>query len=596
MTTALGPYKDALLFLGTAGLIVPLFHRLRISPVIGFLAAGMTLGPYGLGRLAADYPWLSHVTIADVERIAHLAEFGVVFLLFMIGLELSWARLSVMRRMVFGLGAMQVAVSALAIGAGAYALGQTPASAIVLGAALAMSSTAIVLPVLANRRRLHAPAGRASFAVLLFQDLAVAPLLFMVSILGAREGAGVGFGLLYAFLPAAIVLLVLVVAGRLLLRPLFQHVAAARSTELFMAACLFVVMGISLVSAATGLSMALGSFIAGMLLAETEYRHEIEVTIDPFKGLLLGLFFVSVGAGLDVRRVVDAAPAVFGIAIALVVGKSLILLALSRMIGLAPSVGRELALLLGPCGEFAFVLLGVAIATGVVPDDVGGTVLMAVTVSMVAIPVLAAVGERAATRVVKQEVPAFEPPPDDAEARVLIVGYGRVGRLVGEMLAAHEVPFLAIDADPKLVARERSQGIQIYYGDASRPEFLRRSGIDKAPALVATMDDPAAVERVVTVAHAERADLTIVARARDAEHATRLYGLGASDAVPETIEASLQLSEALLVNIGLPMGLIIASIHEKRDEIRKLLDVPGAPERTRHTFRRAGRRTRREDA
>ncbi len=591
MAVALEPYKDALLFLGTAGLVVPLFHRLRISPVLGFLAAGVMLGPYGLGRLAVDHRWLAWVTIDDVDRIAHLAEFGVVFLLFMIGLELSWERLTIMRRLVFGLGALQVAVTTAAIGTAAYALGATPAAAAVLGAALAMSSTAIVLPVLAGRKRLNSPAGRASFAVLLFQDLAVAPLLFMVSMLGTREGTGIGSGLLFAFLPAVIALLILVVLGRLILRPLFHYVAAARSTELFMAVCLFVVIGTSVTLAASGLSMALGAFIAGMLLAETEYRREIEVTIEPFKGLLLGLFFVSVGAGLDDKHVADSALVVFGLAAALIVGKVVILMALARAVGLTRSVSREVALLLGPCGEFAFVLLSAAIGLKIVSAGVGGAVLVAVTVSMVMIPLLAIVAERVGHRAAKKEVPTFDAPPDDHLVRVLIVGYGRVGKLVGEMLARHDVPFLAIDADPKVVARERGAAQRIYFGDASRPDFLRRSGIEKARALVATMDDPAAVERVVAAAHAERPDLTIVARARDAEHATRLYGLGATDAVPETIEASLQLSEALLVEIGLPMGLVIASIHEKRDEIRKLLDVPGAPATARRTLRRSWRRS-----
>lgn len=588
MAVALEPYKDALLFLATAGLVVPLFHRLRVSPVLGFLAAGIVLGPHALGRLAAAHPWLAFVTIDDIGRITHLAEFGVVFLLFMMGLELSWERLATMRRLVFGLGSLQVAVSALAIGGAAYGLGQSPAAAAVLGTALALSSTAIVLPVLADRKRLNSAAGRASFAVLLFQDLAVAPLLFMVSMLGAREATGIGAGLLLAFLPAAVALLVVVVLGRLILRPLFHHVAATRSTELFMAACLLVVIGTSLVTAASGLSMALGAFIAGILLAETEFRREIEVTIEPFKGLLLGLFFVSVGAGLDIDRLLDAAAVVFGLAAALILAKAAILAVLCRVVGLAPSVGREVALLMAPCGEFAFVLLAGAMALHVVPADIGSMVLLAVGVTMVLIPLLAIVAEGSAHRVAATEAPVFEPPPEDSEARVLIVGYGRVGKLVGEMLTRHDVPYIAVDADARVVARERGPNRAIYYGDASRPEFLRRCGIAAARALVATMDDPAAVERVVAAAHAEREDLTIVARARDAQHASRLYGMGATDAVPETIEASLQLSEALLVDIGLPMGLVIASVHEKRDEIRKLLGVPAA---ARRTLRRPWRRS-----
>jgi CPA2 family monovalent cation:H+ antiporter-2 len=337
--------------------------------------------------------------------------------------------------------------------------------------------------------------------------------------------------------------------------------------------------------------MALGAFVAGMLLAETEFRREIEATIEPFKGLLLGLFFVAVGAGLDIGRMLDSAPLILGLALALIVGKTAIMLVLCRLVGLSPAVSREVALVLGPCGEFAFVVIAAAVAGNIVPAQTGSIILVTVTVSMLMIPVLAPVAEKAAHRV-QADLPNIEPPPDDHLERVLIVGYGRVGKLVGEMLSHHDVPYLAVDADPRHVARERDQGRNIYFGDASRPEFLRRSGIERARALVATMDDPAAVERVVTAAHAERPDMTIVARARDAEHATRLYVLGATDAVPETIEASLQLSEALLVEIGLPMGLVIASIHEKRDEIRKLLDVPEAPVRARRQVRRAMRRRR----
>jgi CPA2 family monovalent cation:H+ antiporter-2 len=592
MAISLEPYKDAVLFLVTAGVVVPVFHRLRVSPVLGFLAAGVALGPHALGRLTASHPWLSLFTIDDVKRIAHFAEFGVVFLLFMIGLELSWERLVTMRRLVFGLGALQVTVSTFFIGAGVWLLGESPASASVLGAVLALSSTAIVLPVLAERKRLNSAAGRASFAVLLFQDLAVAPLLVMVSILGTREGAGIGVGLLQAFLPAAVVLLVIVVLGRLILRPLFGYVAATRSTEVFVAACLLVVVAAGFATAASGMSMALGAFVAGILLAETEFRREVESTIEPFKGLLLGLFFVTVGASLNIGRLLDSAAVVLGLAAALIVGKAAVMLVLGRLYGLSAAASRESALVLGPCGEFSFVVVAAAVAENIVPSETGSLVLVTVTVTMLAIPLLASLAERAAHRVETAGAPDLEPPPDDHLARVLIVGYGRVGKLVGEMLTVHNVPYLAVDSDPRLVARERDQGQKTYFGDASRPEFLRRSGIAQARALVATMDDPAAVERVVAAAHAERPDLTIVARARDADHATRLYGLGATDAVPETIEASLQLSEALLVEIGLPMGLVIASVHEKRDEFRKLLDVPGAPVTARKEMRRAIRRRR----
>ena len=296
-----GEYKDVVLFLATAGVIVPLFRRWRISPILGFLGAGVVLGPFGLGALSASFPWLGYFTIANPGEIAQLAEFGVVFLLFMIGLELSWERLRLMRRWVFGMGALQVSLCLAAIALAAMALGLQPAPAAAIGAALALSSTAVVMQILTEHKRQHSQAGRATFSVLLFQDLAVAPILVTLAILG-RGGEDDVFSprLLLAFAPAAIGVMALLAFGRLLLRPMLKSVARAKSEELFMAACLLVVIGAGLVSAITGLSMALGAFIAGLLLAETEYRHEVEVTIEPFKGLLLGLFFLSVGIGLDV--------------------------------------------------------------------------------------------------------------------------------------------------------------------------------------------------------------------------------------------------------------------------------------------------------
>jgi K+:H+ antiporter len=593
MAIASGPesYKELLLFLGTAGVIVPLFTRLHVSPVLGFLAAGVALGPFGLGALARQEPWLSAISITNVEEIARIAEFGVAFLLFMIGLELTWERLMRMRRLVFGLGPLQVVLSAIALGLIALALGQAPAAASVLGGALAMSSTALVLPSLAERKRLNSAAGRASFAVLLFQDLAVAPLLFLVAILGAGESVALGASLIYALAPAAIALAALVGIGRLILRPLFHLVATTRSDELFVAACLLVVIGTGVVTAFSGLSMALGAFIAGLLLAETEYRRQVEVTIQPFQGLLLGFFFMSVGAGLDISQVIARPVPTLGIAIGLIALKAIMLLPLGRVFGLSPVVARQVALVLGPGGEFAFVVIGAAVATRIVPADAGAIAMIAATVSMFSIPLLVRLSERGAAPRVAEDpaLLALTPQPSDSPARVIIVGYGRVGKLVGDMLARHDIPYLAIDSDPTLVARERRDGKVIFYGDATRVELLRRCGIGTARALVVTIDASAAVEAVVTVARAERPDLTIVARARDAPHATKLYGLKVTDAVPETIEASLQLSEALLIDIGVPMGLVIASIHEKRDEFRRDLQPPEEDRRPRRAIRTATR-------
>ncbi|MCJ2082185.1 cation:proton antiporter [Methylobacterium sp. J-090] len=568
-----GSYKEAILFLVTAGVVVPLFHRLRISPVLGFIGAGALLGPFGLGRLAEAYPWLSWVTIGNRAEIAHLAEFGVIFLMFMIGVELSWERLRTLRRLVFGLGSIQVVASALVIGAILYALAVPLAAAAIVGLALALSSTAVVLPVLAEQKRLNTPAGRASFAVLLFQDLAVAPVLFAIAVLGRSDGANVGGALAFALGQAAVAIVVIVVAGRLALRPLFQLVARTRSPELFMAACLLVIIGTALTAAAAGLSMTLGAFVAGLLLAETEYRRAIEATIDPFKGLLLGVFFVSVGMNLDPAHLMAAPGAILGLALGLTLIKGVIIVAAARFLRLSRAVGLEAALLLGPGGEFAFVLIGGALAGNLVPEEVGQAALIVTTVTMIAIPALAVLARRLGKRMARGQLgrARAEPVPDKQQNRVIIAGYGRVGRLVGEMLARHKIPYLALDADAARVSEHRRLGNPVYFGDSANAELLRRCDIANARALVVTLDNPHAVEAVVEAARAERADITIVARARDARHATALYEMGVDDAVPETIEASLQLSEAVLVDVGVPMGLVIASIHERRDEYRAML-------------------------
>ncbi len=578
--------RETLLFLATAGIAVPLFHRLRISPVLGFLIAGVALGPFGLGHIAGRFPPVAVLAITETGRLETIADLGVVFLLFMVGLELSFERLSRLRRLVFGFGALQVGLSAFAIAVPAFLAGLPSPAAIVLGLALALSSTAVTVPVLAERKHLNSAAGRTAFSVLLFQDLAVAPLLFTVSVLSTPHDAGLGLELLLTLAPAALALGLIVLLGRLVLRPLFHGVAATKSTEFFMAACLLVVIGTGAITAASGLSMSLGAFLAGLLLAETEFRREIEVTIEPFKGLLLGLFFVSTGVGLDLSTVVDRPAAVLAICCGTVVIKAAIVFGLGRLFKLPRGVPVEIALLLGPSGEFAFVLVGQAAAAGVLPPALAHLTTVAVTLTMMVIPLLARLGERLGRRPVAAAEEAVVPPPDDGEARVIIVGYGRVGRLVGDMVKSHGLAFLAIDDDPRLVRREREAGAPIYYGDATRREFLDRCGLAQARGLVATLNNPLIAQEVVAAARAARADLTIVARARDADHARILYDLGATDAVPETIEASLQLSEAALLDMGVAAGYVIASIHAKRDEFRVLLNAPRADGRERRAIKR----------
>ena len=577
-------YKEALLFLTTAGVVAPLFFRLKVSPVLGYLLAGVALGPFGLGRLVERARWLDALAITNVEAIDRIAAFGVVVLLFTMGLELSFERLRRMRRLVFGLGLAQVVVTALILSAAAAAFGLAPAAALMIGAALSMSSTAIVIPVLIESKRLGGSVGRATFAVLLFQDLAVAPLLAMASAFAGGAEHGIGWALAEILVPAALALAALILFGRVALRPLFHSVAETKSPEFFMAACLLVVLGAGLAAAASRLSMALGAFVAGLLLAETEYRREIEVTIEPFKGLLLGLYFVSIGAEINLPLIFARPALVFGLAAALITLKSLTLWALARGFRLPARVGVEMAMLLGPGGEFGFVMIGAALAGRLIDRPLATTLISAVAISMFLIPALARLGARfgSSSRTRAEGAPS-EPPPESEEPRVIIAGYGRVGALIGDMLDVHRIPYIAVDSDARLAARARAAGKPVYYGDASRADYLRRCGLETARAVVVTMDAPLANEAVVETTRRLRRDITLVARARDANHAHTLYELGATDAVPETIEASLQLSEAVLVDIGVPMGLVIASIHEKRDEYRAILAASGAPDRPRST-------------
>jgi CPA2 family monovalent cation:H+ antiporter-2 len=542
--------------------------------VLGFIGGGALIGPYGLGRLTEAAPWLAAVTIPNRDEFAHLAELGVVFLLFTIGLELSWERLRTLRRLVFGLGAAQVVASAAALAALGLAFRLEPRVAALAAVALALSSTAIVIPILAEQRRLNAPTGRTSFSVLLFQDLAVAPILFTIAAFGSTKVDGVALSLALALGQAALAVAVILVVGRLALRPLFALVAQTRSPELFMAACFLIVMAAASLAAESGLSMALGAFVAGLLLAETEYRRAIEAVVDPFKGLLLGVFFVSVGMGLDLT-VLGRAPAAIVLAAAAVIAvKAAVVAGLAAAFRLPPRVGLEAGLLLGPGGEFAFVIVGAAVAANIVPADVSQGILAVTTVTMIAIPFLARLGRRLAQRMADRAAGAVTqppPPPAGDGGRVLIAGFGRVGQLVAEMLERHGVPYLAMDSNPALVAAQRAGGKPVYYGDSSSLPFLRACGLDTARALVITLDQPSAIQRVVEAVRAAQPDVTVVSRARDARHARQLYGLGVNDAVPETIEASLQLSEAVLVDIGIATGPVIASIHERRDEFRQAL-------------------------
>jgi CPA2 family monovalent cation:H+ antiporter-2 len=574
-------YKVALIVLGAAGVVIPLFHRLRVSSVLGFMLVGTIVGPSGFGAATLRYPWLAAVTIDTPHAIQPVADLGVTLLLFMIGLELSFERLWLMRRLVFGLGALQVTISAAALTGAGVLIGLRPTAAAVVGIALAMSSTAVVLQVLSEEKRLHTPAGRGSFSILLFQDLAVVPALFAVGALapGARALSAAGVGL--AILQAVLAVSAIVALGRLVLRPLFRSVARTRSVELFIAACLFVVIASALATAAAGLSMAIGALIGGLLLAVTEYRRQVEITIEPFKGLLVGVFLISIGLGLDLKLLVAHPAAIFGAAAGLIAIKLLVVALLARAFGLPWTQSVQSGLLLGPGGEFGFVILTIGGSEALLSPLESGFALLVTALTMAMIPLLSTLGHVLTPRLATKtpvDPRLLLPAILDGAPRVILVGFGRVGQMVAALLEAHRVPYVAIDVDADLVAVQRDRGRPIYYGDMTRIELLRSLHLEHARALVITVDDPDAAQRLVVGARAERQELLIIVRARDAWHAAQLYKSGATDAVPETVEASLQLSEAVLTDIGVAMGPVIASIHQKRSELQADIKAlaPGA--------------------
>ena len=569
-TIPIGIYSDALVVLATAGIVVPLVRRSGISPVLGYLGAGALLGPLGLGTFTPDVPLLYWFTITDRANVTGIADLGIVFLLFLIGLELSFARLLALRRLLLGLGALQVLVTTTLIAGLLHFLGQSVQAALLIGACLALSSTAIVIEIFSAQNRIGSTSGRASFAILLAQDLAMIPILLLVSALSLGKGGGIFGGVFLALGQAALALVVIVVLGRVLLRPLFRLVASVHSDELFLAAILFVIVATSVLAAVAGMSMALGAFVAGLLLAETEYRKAVEAIIEPFKALLLGIFFFTVGMNIDIRELLQAPLLLAAAVLALIILKSVIIFTVGRIFGVPKLAAFETALLLAPGGEFAFVGIGAAVAVKLVDERAASFALAVTSVSMVLIPLLATVARRVKIRLTPPSPhdAVLQLQPAQLQRHAIVVGHGRVGKVVCAMLKTHKISYVATDRDPASVNRDRLAGHDVYYGNASDPAFLKACGLMDADALIITIHTPKMIDEVVRVARALRADVSIISRARDAAHARHLYAIGVNDAVPETIEASLQLSEAALVGLNVPMGKVLASIHDKRDEFR----------------------------
>ena len=532
------PLAQVAVFLAASVIAIPVFRRLGLGSVLGYLAAGIAIGPWGLRA------------VQDAEGVLHTAELGVVLLLFVIGLELQPSRLRAMRRAIFGLGATQVVVTTVVFVAIAKACGLSWSTAFVAAFALSLSSTPMVLQLLAERGHLKAHYGRSSFAILLFQDVAVMPMLAILPLLGTQSGnqdisvtlitAGKGLG----------VLLLMAFGGRYVLRPALRIVAETKVNEAFTAAALLVVIATALLFNLVGLSMALGAFVAGLLLADSEYRHELEADIEPFKGLLLGLFFMSVGMTANLGLLLEKPVQVAMLVLGLLSLKSLLLWIVARVTGHSPAEARGLAFALPQAGEFGFVLFSLAVAYGVMDSSLADLLVIVVTISMIASPLLMMLRERIESKLQPEPARAFDL-IEANEGRVIIAGFGRFGQIVGRVLRMRKIPFTALEASVAQVDFVRRFGNKVYYGDASRIELLQAAGAAQAEVLVMAIDDIDASVRAVELVRKQFPHLKILARARNRQHALRLMDLGVRYIMRETFLSSLDMARHTLETLGM---------------------------------------------
>lgn len=558
---------EILVFLAASVLVGPFCRQLRISSVLGYLLAGLLIGPHGIGL------------INNIEGSKLIGHFGVLFLLFTIALELPWQRLRVLKRYVFGLGPLQVILTAIVI---VQLCKLTPLAAhdrIVVGVALTLSSTAMVMRLLAETGELAARFGRVSFSVLLFQDLAVVGFLILIPLLAqtATDGSTLAQIMGVATLKGITALVLIGAFGRWVLRPAYRLVASARNPEVFMATTLLLIVSTSLLTFVFGLSMELGAFLAGMLLAETEYRHQVEADIEPFRGLLLGLFFITVGMAVDMRLIVAQ-----GSLIAVIVGsmlfvKASILILLTRCFHLSWASSIRVGLLLAAGGEFGFVLFGTALTAGLLSPSLVQLLNLSIVVSMALTPLLATLGKFFATRLDQepsQALTAAYRETGDIKDHVIIIGFGVVGQTVGRLLTEQLIPYVAVDHDMNQVEQGRSQGVPTFFGDAKRIEILRALGAARARAAVVAVEKKNASAIIVTMLKRSFPGMEIFVRVRDHEHGERIRKLGAIPVIPETFEPSLQLAASVFKAMGVDHEQVIKTIDTYRRHHIPRTDIP----------------------
>jgi monovalent cation:proton antiporter-2 (CPA2) family protein len=543
-------FLDVAIFLGAATIIIPVFRHLGLGDVLGYLGAGLVIGPWGTGF------------VSNPEAILHFAEVGVVFLLFIIGLELKPSRLWAFRKLLFGLGSLQVLITLAAIAIVARLLDQDWTTAIIIGCALSLSSTAFVLQLMAERKELMQPHGRAAFAILLFQDIAVVPMLALTSAFSNDSTLAVDAGAYLEFGRALLILAAYILAGRYLLRPLFRFIANVEAHEVFTAAALLLVLGSGLLLESLGLSMGLGAFLAGVLVADSEFRHQLEADIVPFKGLLLGLFFMAVGMSANLGLLLSDPLLVLTITAGLVAGKWMVLYPLARIFGLTESCPRRMAFLLAQGGEFAFVIMAAAVAGQILGAEIYDLLVLVVTLSMITTPILVALEDKLRTAKSSDEGQQPYDTIEVDESHVVIAGFGRFGQIIARVLTAQGIPYTALDKDPSQVDLVRRYGNKIYYGDAADLHLLKSARVATARLFILAVGNMETSVRIAERLKQYYPSLRIYARARNRTHALALRAIGCEVIMRDTLLSSLFVAEQVLIGLG-----------HQPDEAQKLVEV-----------------------
>jgi len=551
--------QEILIILLAAIFIVAIFRKFNLSPVLGYLVAGGIIGPFGLAF------------VKDTKTAEYLAEFGVVFLLFYIGLELTFDRLKSMRMHVFGLGTAQVLLTSLIIGIVCHYLGAGIDVAIIIGLSLALSSTAIVIQVLAEHGYTASQSGRLSLAVLILQDLAAVPLLIMIPLF-AQEDISIAEAIGKSIFNTLVVLLIIVLVGRRLLRPLLKSISSLRSQELFLATTLLVVLGTAWLTNQAGLSLAMGAFVAGLLVAETEYKHQVETDIQPFKGLLMALFFITVGMSFNLEVLLEQLAFISLITVALIIVKAIIVIMLARVFGFRLGPATHAGLLLAQGSEFSFIILGIAATNKILGQEVAQLIMMSVSVTMAFTPMLSQLGKKMAKIIDGRDKSYLKRANVKGETKdlrdhIMVAGYGRVGRTICNLLSARNIGnYIAIDSNANKVHDGRKDGHPVYYGNADRIELLKTLGIERAKLIAITLNNRKETLKVVSAIHKSFPEIPIIARAWDRKNANDLRDAGATVAMAEAFESSLILGSSILKGVGVPENEIKRTVEQFRIE------------------------------